>query len=422
MVSMYPVILHIFVHCGRAQLKQATDLILEILGEESIAKFLTNITEEEIKNLESPENLQLKYIIMCERSRFTPKKVVLPDEDLTVNEKVDSFARIAIKRGASCIFPITLCKSAKSEKSSGYLFGKEEKKQGNQISRKLKKQTMYEEFVKLIYLICGKKADINKFRYPWEVSECSYKEFKASLNKLKNKSEMEIYNRPHFMYVRQPIKPKEVMVVSQIEAEGFDDPSELWNAGVQMVGIFHSYRSKARILNNEFFKQRGGRMCGYALRKEIINVEVATSGKKVASLLAIRLNLLSLNQVPQVTKIKANSTFVLKLELRGVSRDEKHYEYKFTSDGYRYLFPQKEKENEYMCEFKIAYPDDALFYISILLEGAQICQSTFPANIIKDGYRVIPLYTEDYKRYAFSSIFAFINSTTEDNESFIQSK
>ena len=202
---------------------------------------------------------------------------------------------------------------------------------------------MYEDFQNLIYLFCGRKININKFRYPWEVTETSYQDFKSILEKIPNKKELEAYNRQHLMYVKQPMKLKEVVILEQLEDEGFTDPSELWSMGVQMVGIFRSIRTKARILNNEFFKQRGGKKSGYALRKEIVDDEVAASGKKITTLDVIKFNLLSLNQIPRLDDFNAESNFTLTIDLRGVKRDEKHYEYSFKSDGYKYLFPQSDK-------------------------------------------------------------------------------
>lgn len=111
--------------------------MLCILEKENIAKFLTTMTEEDIKDLDSPEALKLKFIIMCERPRFTPKKVEMPDEDLSVESIVDTPASHNVNHGQSCLFPPTYNRSMKSFKPNpSSTLVKDYKKSKTQQARK----------------------------------------------------------------------------------------------------------------------------------------------------------------------------------------------------------------------------------------------------------------------------------------------
>ena len=304
-ISHYPVILHIFVFCGEHQLKEATELIRNILEEKNIAKFSSNITEEDLKELDSPEALRLKYIIMCERPRFTPKKIEIPDEELNVEDDTESLTSAMIDPDQYSLLPPTMKRTLIPDMR--LTPKKRQESPFNHQSNTAKNKPTYDRFINMIYLICGKKINYKKFRYPWEVTETTYSNLMDHLKVKNNKKDLEIHNKHHLTYIKQPLKLKEVIYMDQLQKDCFEDPAELWNLGIQMVGIFQSVRSKQKVLNTEFFRQRGGKKFGYVLRKEIADYMATDEEKKTGTLHIISIKILSVNQIPQVEEFKAET-------------------------------------------------------------------------------------------------------------------
>ena len=175
-----------------------------------------------------------------------------------------------------------------------------------------------------------------------------------------------------------------------------------------MVVLFRAIKNDNRIKNDVLFYQ-GGCKSGYILKHHrfISPTRIIIEPDHPINFLLIKINLLSINQIPPVKEFTNESKFVINVSLKGDKCDEKNFEKSFQSDGFRYLF-----ENDgWELEFKIFYPLEAIFMVSIQHEDSIICKAAFPTISIRKGYRIIPLCDNNNKIYAFSNILGEFQTT-----------
>jgi hypothetical protein len=414
--SKYPVILHLLMHCAKSNCKNATDLILNTLGPENILMLDTNITENDIKALDSPENLKGKFIIMSKRKRFIPQTTDLDSDDLRFEDNIEYVSHY-MKQSA---YPSKTTRNYDAKTALAKKRSSDDLTFPSQIPKAslLVKRNVDPKFANYIFMICRRQAGIDNFQYPWEVAENSCKKILRKYEKSPDENAWRTYLLKNMIHSRQILNIKEPFNHLTYTNEGILDPAQLWNLGIQMVGIFRGIKTKYTIKNDLFFENAGGKYCGYAKKKEAKEVIMPASSTEVIEFTkpaTIKFNLLSVNQIPQVKKYNSESKFKITFDLKGAEIDEKHYEFDFVSDGYRYLFPKPLDENVFMCEFKLVYPERDFVLFALYHEDQQICQYGFTAKSVRLGYRIIPFYSLENTRYAFSSLLGYFVSSFEDS-------
>jgi len=415
--SAYPVIIRIYANCENTQLKQASELLADILGKDNVLAFNYDITEEEIKILGPPEDYKNKFILMCDKLRFFPKQILKPEEDLDIGDDIDNQSESKIMNMPVSVSLANPLQNKLNERQSAIMPSSNViLNQLNVSEKKKRRQEMNEDFTKKIYLVGGRKLILNKFRYPWEVSEAQFEDLK-NIN-LFNKKGWRIYNSQNLCYVKQsllkfPTEP--IQSLAEIIDESVVNINELWEVGMQMVGVFRGFHSKQSAANKKFFREFDGARCGYVMKKEVKDKKMLIEKKKPTSLFVISFNLLSINQIPQEKIFSSESNFTLLINIKGDPSDEhQQFETKFTSDGYKYVFKLPENDAEFMKTFKLRYPEEASMNIYLLLDGIECCKCMFLIKGIKEGYRVIPLCSTELKKYAFSSILGYFRCSKEE--------
>lgn len=124
---------------------------------------------------------------MSERPRFTPQKE--EEKELNIEDDTEPVSRMLIKKKIEPLLPPSamvsnskclVCDNASNEDDKPFLPG----------ANRLKKRLLNNDFVNKIFLICGKKVGLNKFRYPWEVSESTLMEFKQKIEEFPKKKRL----------------------------------------------------------------------------------------------------------------------------------------------------------------------------------------------------------------------------------------
>ncbi|MDR3549132.1 MAG: phosphatidylinositol-specific phospholipase C domain-containing protein [Candidatus Pacebacteria bacterium] len=409
--SKFPVILHADVHCRAPAQEKAIEVVKQILGPDNIFQLPDSMTEEEVRDLLSPEQLREKFMLKCIRPRFLPKRVGAVEDELALDDNKPSSTVISQlqKKGEDYLFSPIMKKHGPSvgNEPTKPVAPPEEDKDKAPSERKMKKLLLSAKLIKAIYFTAGMKLDLEKFRYPWEVASISGNKLGAFMEINKDRDKWLTYCTKHLACVTPSLKFAGLGTESvSVASCNMTDPMKLWQLGTQMVGVFRALKDDAKAVNDAIFSQ-GGCNTGYVLKHSrlILEKQLLSGVVSLPTLhRRVKITLLSVNQVPREFEFGAESSLALEIALVGAPSDAKKAVFSFQTDGYRYEF-DKSDESSCTAEFSMAYPLEAVFVLTLTCDGKPLCKSAFPAAMTRHGYRVVPLCDLKYKRYAFSCVF-----------------
>lgn len=375
LTSPYPVIVHLKLNCHPARQKKAAALISNVLGKDNLLLLPETMAENELVHLPSPEQLKYKFIIKGMRPGFAPKGAG-PSEELDVLNGCEEGQRNSVVH-----------RKALQEESKSSLAA---------VPNSSKALNVPKQMSQIICLITGMMQDVRKLKHPWEVETMPARR----VEELSTQEEDCLRHTARCLASAVPTLRVEGGKVESCEEV---DPVRAWRLGVQFAGVFRGMKSDSVAINDALFYQ-GGSNSGYTLKHRRLIAESRAKAMKSASSMRrkVKIDLISVNQIPVVKDFDEETDFVLRIRLRGAKCDEKSYEFPFQSDGFRYIF-EKEDPEEWHMIFDIAYPLEAVFVVSVEC-GDTICKAAFPAASVRQGYRIVPLCDVQYKPYAFSAI------------------
>lgn len=367
--SIYPVIIHLDINCSKIRQENAISMINNTLGVDNIVILPQDLKEDEVGCLLSPEELANKYILKCFCKRFEPIKLKTPEDDLFIEEK----------KGASKIF----------EEQKIVLTPKE-----RQISEKVSSN---------VYLISGMKLDFTEFHYPWEIASIKSSKLEAFLQANPGFNYWRYYSARNLIDVVPSFKCKKKEDISVLEKFCISNTQGLWERGVQLVGIIRAIKNDSTIINKMLFYQ-GGKNCGYILKHNRMFLENPNKPKlETPSIIRkVNITILTIWQLPKLFDIPEGTNLNLRVSLLGAAPDKNAFDNDFQLP--MAMIPAFPGDPP-VITFSILYPMEAILMFTITCEGKFICKSFVPAMCIREGYRIVPLYNENYKKYAYSCIF-----------------
>lgn len=372
MVTDYPVILSLEVHCSVEGQKKMAEIIKEILGD------MLPETPEDTGVLPSPSKLLGKVIL--KGKRISAKKGEEEDED-SEEEPEDAEAM----------------KKALEEME------KEGKPEAEVVKGTSPNDhpTLSKELSDLIHLKTGKVGDFkaNKAKGPCPWLMCSFSETKVNKILAKNAADFLDYNNTQL----SRIYPKGI----RFDSSNYD-PVPSWNCGSQIVALNYQTGTEPMWVNNGKFLGNGN--CGYILKPEYmrgpsINFDPSKPGDVKKTL---KVEVISGFQFPKSggneNKDKGNVVDpYVKIIMSGVPADTKEKRTKTVkNNGFNPNFHSS-------LEFGVRCPELAILQFVVMDEDKFtydnfLAQYVINVEDVREGYRLVPLKDKKGNTYDKASL------------------
>eukprot|EP01017_Pseudomicrothorax_dubius_P004385 TRINITY_DN10866_c0_g1_i1.p1 TRINITY_DN10866_c0_g1~~TRINITY_DN10866_c0_g1_i1.p1 ORF type:complete len:346 (-),score=69.90 TRINITY_DN10866_c0_g1_i1:34-1014(-) len=198
-------------------------------------------------------------------------------------------------------------------------------------------------------------------------------------------------------------------------------PVEPWIYGSQVVALNFQTRDEAMLLNKAKFEENGGVAGGYVLKPEFMlsgnDPQYPSDFSK--PLKQIRVRIISGQQLrfeKQSEDIKDIVDPYIKVSIRGLKQDEKSRETKLIEDnGFNPVW----KDQEHF-DFRICGPDFAFLKFEVFdkdrFKSTRIGWYATPINMIRSGYRIVPLLNSQLDPIPFSVLLVEIQFSPVEEE------
>ena len=234
--------------------------------------------------------------------------------------------------------------------------------------------------------------NVMEFSTPFGV--CSFNSSKLS-NLVKTKEEikkMSCFTSRHFLR----IYPNGMNINS-----GNYNPIIFWNFGCQMVSLNLQKKDEHLLINMVFFKQNGGKKCGYVLKPK--NLWGVKNNYSTLLKVILKFNILS-SQLFFGKEIAQNDDV---LQIYTISHNENNASNKFSIKLKKNFFHPIIEENDF--EFEIKEPKKYFIIFKIFRKNNLKSIGAIPVNLIRNGLRVVRIYENDLFNNHFSYLLLHIN-------------
>ena len=412
--SPYPVILSIENHLDKKHQKILANLFVEILQDlyifpmDNIPEFLPNLSD-----------LKYKFIIKCSGPRILKKDMnIIPKrkKEISLENKIQ---KMGIIRGLSIAL-----NNDDMKKNEIFISNDEMEKLKKEIKlykNNLKKQIENEidddddddkneddeKIEKQLINIRGLFGA--KFKYeqienpgysPWEFVTVKSTKIKKYLNSFEKREKIIKFTSNSLM---------------KIYPQSFDSSNyniiECWSLGIQVSALnIQATEDDYTLFDIVFFKQNNN--VGYVKKPKKLLFDHLSFEKYEKPYFILEVNIIiifALSKIIQYSdmKLENDKKMTMSVYVLGVESDIKNnIKYKFELiDGFIFT---KIKNNEIM-RFNIYEPDIGGLIFKIKYNKELFARACIPFNLLKEGYRKIPIYTNNCVEFKSSCLIAFFS-------------